>query len=113
MKLSKVKKDFVNRWYETIDSYGGEDFLDFAEHSDINSFVIDKGVRKVLFEDGVYTYSVAEEMCETDGEKEKAIIDMLEECGVEFRELSELNEPKSFIETGACGTYYDWGVEND
>lgn len=84
--MKKIEQDFVNRWYEAIDD--SEEFLDFAEHSSINSFVIDKGVRKVLFEDGVYTYSVNKEMCETDGEKEKAIIDTLIEYGVEFRSLN-------------------------
>ena len=83
--MIKVEKRIVNNWYKTIDN--SEKFLDFAEGLNINSFRIENGVRKVLFEDGVYTYSVDREMCETDGEKEKAIIEMLVECGVDFREV--------------------------
>ena len=83
--MNKVEKRIVNNWYKTIDN--SEKFLDFAEGLNINSFRIEGGVRKVLFEDGVYTYSVDREMCETDGEKEKAIIEMLVECGVDFREV--------------------------
>lgn len=104
--MKKVEKRIVNNWYKTIED--SEKFLDFADGLNINSFRLENGVRKVLFEDGVYTYSVDREMCETDGEKEKEIIDLLEECGVEFREVG-----RSFIETGACGTYYDWGCDND
>lgn len=101
--MNKVEKTLVNRWYNTIE-IDSEAFLDFAEHIDINSMRKVGGVREVLFENG-NTYSVDRVMRETDGDKEKAIIDMLEECGVEFEEKN------SFIETGACGTYYDWGVK--
>lgn len=84
--MKKVEKRIVNNWYKILENggSGGEEFLDFAERVNINSFRKENGVRKVLFEDGVYTYSVDREMCETDGEKEKAIIEELEACGVDF-----------------------------
>lgn len=86
--MKKVEKYIVDNWHKTLEDggSGSEDFLDFAEGLNINSFRIENGVRKVLFEDGVYSYSVDREMCETDGEKEKDIIEELVACGVDFYE---------------------------
>lgn len=80
--MGKVEKELVERWHATLEK-NNEEFLDFAEHIDINSFVVENGVRKVLFENG-NTYSVDREMAETDGEKEREIIETLAECGVDF-----------------------------
>ena len=103
--MKKVEKSLINKWYKTLDK-GTETFLDFAEHCDVNSFRLIDGVKCVLFENG-NNYTVDSIMKETDGEKEKEIIAELVACGVDF------DEPKSFIETGACGTYYDWGIKDE
>ena len=79
--MKKVEKELVGRWHATLENT--EEFLDFAEHIDINSFVVENGVRKVLFENG-NTYSVDREMAETDGDMEREIIETLAECGVDF-----------------------------
>lgn len=79
--MKKVEKELVERWHATLENT--EEFLDFAEHIDINSFVVENGVRKVLFENG-NTYSVDREMAETDGDMEQEIIETLAECGVDF-----------------------------
>ena len=85
--MKKIEQDFVERWYSVLEDggSGGEEFLDFAEHSNINSFKVVDGVKCVLFENG-NTYSVDTIMKETDGDKEKAIIDELVACGVDFYE---------------------------
>lgn len=83
--MRKVEKELVERWHATLEK-NNEEFLDFAECIDINSFMVENGVRKVLFENG-NTYSVDREMAETDGEKEREIIEALAECGVDFRGL--------------------------
>lgn len=79
--MKKVEKELVERWHATLENT--EEFLDFAEHIDINSFVVENGVRKVLFENG-NTYTVDREMAETDGDMEREIIETLAECGVDF-----------------------------
>lgn len=92
--MKKIEREFVRRWHNTLDDT--EKFLDFAEHSNINSFRVDNGVREVLFENG-NTYSVDTVMRETDGELEREIIETLAECGVEFKG-EELKEIKKAIE---------------
>lgn len=82
--MKRIAKELVERWHATLEK-DNEEFLDFAEHIDINSFVVENGVRKVLFENG-NTYSVDREMAETDGDMEQEIIETLVECGVDFRE---------------------------
>lgn len=79
--MKKLEKDLVERWHATLED--SEKFLDFAEHIDINCFKVVDGVKCVLFENG-NNYTVDTIMKETDGEKEKEIIDTLSECGVEF-----------------------------
>lgn len=79
--MKKLEKKFINRWHAKVDDI--EKFLDHAERMDINSFVVENGVRKILFENG-NNYTVDTEMAETDGEKEKEIIETLQACGVEF-----------------------------
>lgn len=80
--MKRIEKELVERWHATLEK-NSEEFLDFAEHIDINSFVVENGVREVLFENG-NTYSVDREMAETDGDMEREIIEALAECGVEF-----------------------------
>lgn len=80
--MKQLNSEFVEKWYDTIEN--SEEFLDFSEHIDINSFKEIDGVRCVLFENG-NNYTVDTIMKETDGDKEREIIDRLSECGVEFR----------------------------
>ena len=102
--MKKLAKKYVDSWYDTI--YDSEKFLNHAEYMNINCFTVENGVRKVLFENG-NNYTVDTEMAETDGEKQKEIIEMLQDCGVEFED----DEKKTWIEMGACGTYHNWGIE--
>lgn len=83
--MKKIEQDFVERWYSVLEDGVGEEFLDFAEHSNINSFKVVDGVKCVLFENG-NNYSVDTIMKETDGDKEKAIIEELVAYGVDFYE---------------------------
>ena len=83
--MKKIEQDFVERWYSVLESGNSEEFLDFAEYSNINSFKVMDGVKCVLFENG-NNYTVDTIMKETDGDKEKAIIDELVACGVDFYE---------------------------
>lgn len=85
--MKKVETELVERWYKILanGSSGSEEFLDFAEHIDINSFKIIDGVKCVLFENG-NNYTVDRVMKETDGDMEREIIDELVACGVDFYE---------------------------
>lgn len=74
----------IDEWYETIYSKDGEAFLDFAEGLNINEFVIEDGVRTIWLENGMYYISHDACIKETDGDKARAIINELEEYGIEF-----------------------------
>ena len=78
------KTEIIDEWYETIYSEDGEAFLDFAQGLNINEFVIEDGVRTVWIEDGMYYFAHGACIRETDGDRAKAIIDELEECGIKF-----------------------------
>lgn len=84
--MKRIENNLVDRWYATIEDT--DKFLDFGEHVDINCFRQVDGVREILFENG-NTYTVDRVMRETDGDKEREIIERLAECGVEFGGDSE------------------------
>lgn len=84
--MKKVEKRIVNDWFKILKYGSSNEFFDYAERVNINSFRVENGVHKILFDNGNY-YIVDKEMCETDGEKEKAIIDELIVCGVDFYEM--------------------------
>lgn len=76
----------VDEWYETIDSADGEAFLTFAQGLNINEFVIERGVRTIWLEDGMYYIAHGACIRETDNKKARAIINELEEYGFEFKD---------------------------
>lgn len=84
--MKKVENKIIKNWYATIDDT--EKFLDFAEGLNINEFVIERGERAIYLEDGIHYIAHGERIGELDGARAKAIIDTLEECGVEFKEKS-------------------------
>ena len=77
-------KCIIEEWYSTIDSTDPDAFLDFAQGLNINEFVVEDGVRTIWIEDGMYYIAHGACIKETDGAKEKAIIDELEEYGIDF-----------------------------
>lgn len=79
----KPISDIINEWYATIDDI--EEFLDFAQGLNINEFIIENGIRTIWLEDGMNYIAHGEAIRETDSPQAKAIIDTLEECGIEFR----------------------------
>lgn len=76
----------IDEWYETIYSADSEAFLDFAEGLNINEFVTEDGVRTIWLEDGIHYIGHGVCIRETDSNKAKAIIDELEEYGIDFEE---------------------------
>ena len=72
----------VDEWYETLYS---DVFLDFAEGLNINEFVIEDGIRTIWLEDGMYYIAHGACIRETDSNKARAIINELEEYGIEFK----------------------------
>lgn len=72
----------VDEWYETLYS---DVFLDFAEGLNINEFVIEDGIRTIWLEDGMHYIAHGACIRETDSNKARAIINELEEYGIEFK----------------------------
>ena len=85
--------EIINEWFETLEASGdartmaGDEFLDYAEGLNINELVIENGIKTIWLENGLYYIAHGEAIRETDGEKAKAIIEELEACGFEFREV--------------------------
>lgn len=75
--MKKLSNRIIDSWHNS------DDWLEFAEYLNINSFTRANGERKVLLENG-NDYTVSIEMCESDGEKQMEIIDYLESAGIEF-----------------------------
>ena len=74
----------IEEWYETIYSADGDAFLDFAQGLNINEFVIEDGVRTIWIEDGMHYIAHGACIKETDSDKARAIINELQEFGIEF-----------------------------
>ena len=74
----------IDEWYETIYSADGDAFLDFAQGLNINEFVIEDGVRTIWLEDGMHYIPHGACIKEIDSDKARAIINELEEYGIEF-----------------------------
>lgn len=82
--MKKLDSVIITKWHNTI-SQDIDAFLDFAENIHINECCTQAGERVVYIEDGIYYLARGYRMGENDGEKEKAIIQALEDCGVEFK----------------------------
>lgn len=78
----KDKEQIIEEWFDTI--YDTERFLNFAEFLNINEFTVEKGEKVIWLEDGMHYIAHGERIGEYDGEKAKAIIETLQDCGVEF-----------------------------
>ena len=82
--MRKLSRAVIKEWAATIDQ-DGDAFLDFAEGLHISEFCTQDGERVVYVEDGMYYLGRGFRMGEKDGEEEKAIIQKLEEFGIEFK----------------------------
>lgn len=80
--MVKLDTKIIDRLYNASQE-GSEEFLDYLGELHLNSTRIENGERVMLFEDG-NTYTVPFRLGENDGEKEKAIIELYEECGGEY-----------------------------
>lgn len=81
-------EDIVKEWAVLADE-DIEEFLDFAQGLNINEFVTENGVRTIWIENGMYYIAHGDAIRETDSKDAKWIIDRLQECGIEFREVED------------------------
>lgn len=79
----KLDAEIITKWHEAAEA-GSDELLDFAEGLNINEFTDEDGERVIYFEDGQSYTAHGYRMGENDGEAERAIIEELEACGVEF-----------------------------
>ena len=73
----------IDEWFELTET---EEFLDYMDGLDVSGLAIENGERVVYFANGLYYIADAYRMGENDGEKERAIINALLECGFDFVE---------------------------
>ena len=82
--MRRLNRRIINDWFNALDQ-GADAFLDFAENIHINECCTQGGEKVIYIEDGIYYLARGYRMGENDGEKEKAIIEELEACGMEFK----------------------------
>lgn len=83
--MKTLKDSIIKAWAETLEAEDPGAFLGFAEDMHISEAVIQNGERALYFEDGIYYLGRGFRMGENDGENQKAIIDALEDSGLEFK----------------------------
>lgn len=82
--MRKLNGSIIEEWAGEIEK-GADAFLDFSENIHINECVTQAGEKVVYIEDGAYYLARGFRMGENDGEKERAIVNELAACGVEFK----------------------------
>lgn len=82
--MRKLSQGIINKWADTLEE-GGEAFLNFAEGLHISESCTQDGEKVLYIEDGIYYLGRGFRMGENDGEKQRATIEELEACGLEFK----------------------------
>ena len=82
--MRTLKTSIINAWAEELEK-DLDAFLDFAESLHISESCTQGGERVLYFENGMYYLGRGFRMGENDGEAQKAIIEELEACGLEFK----------------------------
>lgn len=90
--MRTLKTSIINAWAEELEK-DLDAFLDFAESLHISESCTQGGERVLYFENGMYYLGRGFRMGENDGEAQKAIIEELEACGLEFKKRLLKNGP--------------------
>ena len=82
--MQRPMEEIIKEWARLAEEGDIDEFLDFAEGMNINEFTVENGVRTIWIEDGMYYIAHGFAIRETDSREAKAIIDCLQECGIDF-----------------------------